>query len=136
MKLYKVPLYQVNYTILHHGEIEYLEDIIVFKKLFGVKEVLTGYSNIDFINHSLLEDGILKFYFRNEKRFQDTGYHLIVLEDDFTSKRRVSLEELNQYVEEFDHSLWNKIYHDMKVLKKDEKNKIKRRTREIFQSKK
>lgn len=29
MKLYKVPLYQVNYQIFHYGEIQYIEDIIV-----------------------------------------------------------------------------------------------------------
>ncbi|MBR2827606.1 MAG: hypothetical protein IKE70_00020 [Bacilli bacterium] len=106
------------------------------RKNFCAKEILTGYSNLDLYNRSLLKDGFLNSYYKNEKRYQDTGYHLVVLEDDFISKREVSLKELNDYVEDYDNSLWKKIYDEMKIIKKEEKNKIKNRVKEVLESKK
>ena len=136
MKIYKVPLYKVSYFILSYGEVSYIEDIIVKKEVFGVKEILTGYSKIDVLNRSSLNEGLIDSFDRREDKYNSYGYHLVVFRDSFVPKNRVVEKELDNYINKYDESKWKKIYENMKIISKNENNKINNKVKNIFESKK
>ncbi len=137
MKVYKVPVYKVNYdSWKQFGSLSVLDTIFVKKKVIGVSEVLTGFGDIDVVNKGYLKDGKLDFYSRKVQKSETMGYHLVVFAEDLVQKNLVRPEELDVYFDQYEKSNWKKIYENMKILSKDEKKELKRKMNAIYEKKK
>ena len=108
MKFYRVPLYSVDYNITSYGKLNYIGDIIVKKKLFGISEVVTGYSYIDLFHKSNVNGGFLQQCYRKKKT--DSEYHLITFYEEFNHENIVLESDINEYISSYDESNWKKIF--------------------------
>ena len=124
MKAYNAKLYKVNYDgrVCTHAKLEYIDSIIVKKKFIGVKDILTGYGEIDVVNHYIVRNERLDYASRKPDKALKNGYHLVVFVEDLIPNNRVTLEDIVQYVDRYDDSNWKKIYDEMSALSM-EKNK-------------
>lgn len=137
MKVYKVSLFKVNYEgFSDYGKLTYVDKIIVKKKLIGVREILTGYGEIDTINHYVMKDKRLDYYSRKPDKAMKNGYHLVVFAESMVPKNRATEEDINRYVEDYENSNWKKVYDDMKVLSKDKEKVINKKVKDIYGIKK
>ena len=130
MKLYKVPLYQVNYVNKDIGKLTYIEDIIVKKRMFIVREVVTGYS-IDITNQYRIKDGRLDYYYMHRDMYERDGYHLVIYYEDLDEKHLVKEKELEDYLSNYDNSNWNKIYQEINQRRDNTFKRIKRFIKKI-----
>ena len=136
MKLYKVPIYQVSYHVYTYEELSYVDDVILVKNHGRVKELLTGYSKIDVVPTGAIKNGKLGPTYQKSYRDSKEGAHLICRRASFCAGNRVTLEMLNDYIENYDTSRWKRKYEDMNVLTKNEKQDIKEKVKNVFGSKK
>ena len=125
-KMYKVPLYEVSYQHLEAGKLSYVDTIIVKKNISKIKEVMTDYDDIDLINHYFLKHGKLDYYSRKPIKAKEIGHHLVVFTEDLIEDNRVQEKDIANYVSGYLQSEWNKIYHDLHILTKEEKKAIKK----------
>ena len=88
MKYYTVGLYDVKYTEYYgnsyDGQKIYVDEIIVKKGFHNATELLTGQKIEILPKGSYDKYGVLDDKHRDEVQAQAVGYHLVVLEEDFT----------------------------------------------------
>lgn len=127
-KVYKVPLYQVNYSPSSgdRARLEYVDSIIVIKGLIRTaEELITGYKDF-----TILEDRFV------EKCIQSDGYklssygtsimgvsrnaHLVILSRDFNNTNYVSGDEVDNYLAASTTNKWVHLYEE----KYNNKNKL------------
>ncbi len=129
MKTYNVKLYKVNYdgSVCNHAKLEYVDSIIVKKKLIGVKDILTGYGEIDVVNHYIVRDERLDYASRKPEKALKNGYHLVVFVENMVPKNQATLEDIVQYVDRYEESNWKKIYDEMSALSMEKNKNIKKK---------
>lgn len=124
MKYYTVGLYDVKYTEhygnSYDGQKIYVDEIIVKKGFRNATELLTGQKIEILPKGSYDKFGVLDDKHRDEA--QATGYHLVVLEEDFIPANLTTIEDIDTYVEDFDHSNYCEIYEGIKETTKKKEN--------------
>lgn len=130
-KIYKVPCYDLddNVRTYHH-----IGDILVSRKYFYfAQELISGYASIEILKNEMVKDGEIKLIRGNtlEVKKHNRGAGLFILEQDLVQKNVVTKDELEHYITEYQSSEYNKRYEEMKVLKKEEKQAIKQKIKEI-----
>lgn len=110
MKYYTVYVYDVKYTGDYDGQAIEIEPIIVKKGLRTATELLTN-QKIEIIPEKAADKYcVIDKRYRNEEKAEKTGYHLVLLEKDFTEDNLTTEKDIDQYVEEFDYSSYKEIY--------------------------
>ena len=105
MKVFKVNLYRIHYPT---GMMMSVSPVIVQKKTFSVKEILTGYSKINLVPKTAVYEGKpvprLDRRFWNPKKKISQGEHLVVIQEDLCAQNQVNAEDIDAYVEEYESS--------------------------------
>lgn len=114
MRYYTVNLYNVKYSDYYDGQKFYIEEIIVKKGLRYATELLTGKKIEILPKGSYDKFGVLDERHRDEVQYEETGYHLVVLEEDFIPKNLTTVEDIDSYIEEYEDSEYKKIYESIK----------------------
>ena len=118
MKYYTIGLHDVKYTEYYsesyNGQMVYVDEIIVKKGLRYATELLTGQKIEILPKGSYDKYGVLDYKYTDEAQFQETGYHLVVLEEDFIPTNLTTIEDRNTYVENFKRSNYCEIYAEIK----------------------
>lgn len=135
MKYYTVSFYDVKYTDYYDGQKMYIDEIIVKKGFRHATELLTGKKIEILPKGSYDKFGVLNKNYRDENQYQKTGYHLVVLEEDFIPANLTKIEEIDEYVEQFDDSAYSDIYSKIKdktQVKENSKNQsLKQKVRTV-----
>lgn len=123
--IYKVPLYRVypmseGISEEGWGSVEYLDDIIVKKTDYKVKEVITKYTNIS-LDDTYTEN---KLHYTIIPENKKDSIYLLVFKKDFIDANLVNQEELDNYINNFKESNFKKTYDEIKELEKN-KNDFK-----------
>ena len=113
MKAYKVRLYEVPEGTNHFFEVDW---IIVLKKLFSVKEALTGYSNINVVGKRDLKPRpyphIKDDYCLPKKTAK--GNRLFVISEELGSYNEAKEDDIDLYVTSYDSSRWKALYNEIR----------------------
>jgi len=127
-KVYKVPLYQVNYspTSGEKARLEYVESIIVIKGLLWVEELLTKYKDFTVLQDRFFEKcNVGEGYKLNSYGMSVAGVsrsaHLVILNRDFNDMNYVSGDEVDNYLSASTTNKWVKLYEDKYSTKKPSK---------------
>lgn len=144
MKYYTVGLHDVKYTEYYgesyDGQMVYVDEIIVKKGLRYATELLTGQKIEILPKGSYDKYGVLDYKYRDEAQFQETGYHLVVLEEDFIPTNLTTIEDIDTYVEDFERSNYCEIYAEIKEKKQGPNNKenisLKQKVKMVRETKK
>jgi hypothetical protein len=124
-KVYKVPLYEVNYspTSGEKAKLEYVESIIVIKGLLWVEELLTKYKDFTVLQDRFFEKcNVGEGYKLNNYGMSVAGVsrsaHLVVLSRDFNDMNYVSGDEVDNYLAASSQNKWVRLYEDKYSTKK------------------
>ena len=113
MKLYKVKLFMMrNGTNL----CTFVDTITVQKGLTSVKEVITGFSNINVVDMRCVKPRpylhIQKDSCYLPKKTPD-GNTLFVIREEFSKYNVVNKEDISSYVSRYENSKWKEIYEEV-----------------------
>lgn len=116
MKYYTVNLYDVKYEYPYRGQtiLATTESVIVEKKLFSVKELLTGQKIAVLPKKALDKFGVVEPSYQDRDEYEKTGYHLVVLEEELVEKNLTTSEEIDSYVDMYEYSEYRTIYETIK----------------------
>lgn len=110
MKYYLVFLYKVDYRKAYKGQAVTIGHVIVKKGLNKATELLTGEKLEIIPKKATNEHGVIDERYHNKEKFKETGYHLVLLQEDFTEKNIATKEDIDEYVDYFDCNTYKKIY--------------------------
>lgn len=114
MKYYTVSLYDVKYSDYYDGQKMYVDEIIVKRGLRHVTELLTGQKIEILPKGSYDKFGVLDKHHRDEAQYEETGHHLVVLEEDFIPENLTTTEDIDLYIDEYECSKYKEIYESTK----------------------
>ena len=128
-KVYKVPLYQVNYspTSGDRARLEYVDNVIVIKGLLRTaEELITGYKDFTvledrFIEKCTIGEGFKLSNYGTSIMGVSRNAHLVILSRDFNQSNYVSGDEVDNYLAAESKNNWVKLYNDKYNLKKNGK---------------
>lgn len=128
-KIYKVRLFDGK-IVENNKDYELVGYIIVKKSNLGVEDLLTGYKL------NVLKPGYLKVNSLNQRFIEQYGHQPFISQEDLVHKNLATPRDIDEYVEEFDESMWKKIYDEMKFFTLAEKAVISVRSRQLYKSRK
>ena len=124
MKVYKIPVYRVNYCEgFNRGMLTYVDHILAVKKIFRVKEVMTGFDGITGVNHLYVRGNRLSYINLRPDLVEKNGQHFVAFMEDFTPDTLVSKKDCTQYVDEMEQSQWKKVYDEIEEYRQKEREK-------------
>ena len=126
-KIYKVRLYDGFYK---NGRKDYqlVGNIIVKKTTIGVFDVLTGFKL------SVFKDGCIMINSVDDEVLKRNGHQPFISQADLVQKNLATVDEIDEYVDNYSDSNWNNIYEEMKLFTITEKVVINRKVKSIFKS--
>ena len=131
-KMYKVPLYEVKYDGFNLGKLAYVDDVIVKKSIFGVKEVETEFDGIDIICQSFLKNERLDFISRKPAKAEEMGHHLVLFAESLKPENEAKLKDLVEYMDGFETSEWKRVFDSIRILTKEEKKQLRKKVNSYY----
>lgn len=137
---YKIDLYMIKWETL---SIEYkptcIDKIIVEKKtsaLMNSKEIMTNLKiaikemkSSDYYSETRKH---IKLDFKDYTQLKEYGFCLYTLASDYVEKNKVTEEELDNYIENFESkNKFKRYYDEMKIQDRKTKKKIKKKGKEV-----
>lgn len=126
-KYYKVNLYRLkdNFMSWSGGlyRLDLVDKIIVEKRLFKAKEILTGLK-IDMVEKIPQDIRTSDLTLNQLISLENYNFSLFIKKSDLVNKNIVNKEEVSEYIDCYDESSFKKIYESMKILGKEEQSEI------------
>lgn len=126
IKIYKVTLYDGTSTP-GKSEFKQIESIIVRKTPSSVNELLTGYRLSVFSEKRPLLS-------INERTIKRYGHQPAVKLEEFLPKNLATAQDIDDYVEKYESSEWNKMCEEMKLFTIAQKTEIDAKAKQLFKS--
>ena len=126
-KIYKVTLYDGTSTPAK-SEFKHIEPIIVRQTPSSVNELLTGYRLSIFSEKRPLIS-------INERMIKRYGHQPAVKLEEFLPKNRATSQDIDDYVENYEKSEWQRICEEMKLFTIAQKVEIEQKAKRLFKSK-
>ncbi|MBP5678206.1 MAG: hypothetical protein J6X28_00060 [Bacilli bacterium] len=123
MKAYKVRLFEIPNGMKHFVEVD---RIIVLKKLFSVKEALTGYSQINVVEKNLVKlrpfPHVKEDFLPLPKRTAN-GSQLFVIQEEMGPYSVAKEEDIDLYVTSYDSSRWKALHDEIRICEERQSQK-------------
>lgn len=120
MKLYNVNVYTLSHSLIECGKLLYLDKIVVEKKFFAVREIITKEPLMVVSADEHLMNR-LNFY-----KYDKDGYLLTVKKEELIDKKKATIEDVEDYVNRFNDSNISRVFKKMKCFpKRDLKELVK-----------
>ena len=126
-KIYKVTLYDGTSTPAK-SEFKHIEPIIVRQTPSSVNELLTGYRLSIFSEKRPLIS-------INERMIKRYGHQPAVKLEEFLPKNLATSQDIDDYVENYEKSEWQRICEEMKLFTIAQKVEIEQKAKRLFKSK-
>ena len=126
-KIYKVTLYDGT-TISGKSEFRHIESIIVRQTSSSINELLTGY-RLSVFSEKRPQISI------NERMIKRYGHQPAIKLEEILPKNLATSQDIDEYVDNYETSMWQKICNEMKLFTIAQKVEIDEKAKRLFKSK-